>query len=96
MIAIIDYKAGNLASVARAINYLEFECRITHDVKEILGADRVIFPGVGSAGQAMLDLKEMGLDQAICELYKSGKPFLGICLGTQIIRPPVLGCSLER
>ena len=85
MIAIIDYKAGNLASVARAIDYLGFECRITHDVKEILRADRVIFPGVGSAGQAMLDLRKMGLDQAICELYKSGKPFLGICLGTQII-----------
>ena len=85
MIAIIDYKAGNLASVARAIDYLGFECRITHDVKEILGADRVIFPGVGSAGQAMLDLKKMGLDQAIYEFYKSGKPFMGICLGTQII-----------
>ena len=85
MIAIIDYKAGNLASVARAIDYLGFECRITHDIKEVLRADRVIFPGVGSAGQAMLDLKQMGLDQAICELYKSGKPFLGICLGTQII-----------
>jgi glutamine amidotransferase len=85
MIAIIDYRAGNLASVARAINYLGFECRITRDVKEILRADRVIFPGVGSAGQAMLDLRKMGLDQTICELYKSGKPFLGICLGTQII-----------
>ena len=85
MIAIIDYKAGNLGSVARAINHLGFECRITHDVKEILGADRVIFPGVGSAGKAMLDLKRMGLDQAINDLFKSGKPFLGICLGTQII-----------
>ena len=96
MIAIIDYKAGNLASLGRAIDYLGFECRITHDVKEVLGADRVIFPGVGSAGQALLDLRKMGLDQALCELYKSGKPFLGICLGTKIIRPPVLGCSLAR
>jgi glutamine amidotransferase len=85
MIAIIDYKAGNLASVARAINYLGFECRITHNVKEILDADRVIFPGVGSAGQAMQDLKRMGLDHAIYDLFRSGKPFLGICLGTQII-----------
>lgn len=85
MIAIIDYKAGNLGSVARAINHLGFECRITHDVKEILGADRVIFPGVGSAGKAMLDLIRMGLDQAIYDLFRSGKPFLGICLGTQII-----------
>ncbi len=103
MIAIIDYKAGNLASVARAINYLGFECRITHDVKEILDADRIIFPGVGSAGQAMQDLKRMGIDHAICDLYQSGKPFLGICLGTQIIleeseenRLPVSGCSPAR
>jgi len=85
MIAIIDYKAGNLGSIARAVNYLGFECRITHDVKEISGADRVIFPGVGSAGQAMQDLKRMGLDKAIYDLYESGKPFLGICLGAQII-----------
>lgn len=85
MIAIIDYKAGNLASIARAIGYLGFKCRITHDAKEMLGARRVIFPGVGSAGQAMQDLKTMGLDQAIGELYESAKPFLGICLGTQII-----------
>ena len=85
MVAIIDYGAGNLGSIARAINYLGFECRITNDVKEMLGADRVIFPGVGSAGQAMQDLQKMGLDQAIYDFYESGKPFLGICLGAQII-----------
>jgi len=55
MIAIIDYKAGNLTSVTRAIRHLGFECRITHKEKEIVDADRVIFPGVGSAGQAMVD-----------------------------------------
>jgi glutamine amidotransferase len=85
MIAIIDYKAGNLASIARAISYLGFKCRITHEVKEILGARRVIFPGVGSAGQAMQDLRRLGLNRAIWDLHDSGKPFLGICLGTQII-----------
>ena len=85
MIAIIDYKAGNLASVARALNHLGFECQITNDLKTIQGAERVIFPGVGSAGQAMQDLQKMGLDRAICDLYESGKPFLGICLGAQII-----------
>jgi glutamine amidotransferase len=85
MIAVIDYKAGNLTSVAKALHHLGFECRITHEVKEILGADRVIFPGVGSAGQAMKDLKRTGLDQALSDLYESGKPFLGICLGAQII-----------
>ena len=85
MIAIIDYKAGNLASVARAINHLGFECVITNDAREIASADRVIFPGVGSAGQAMEDLKNMGLDKSIYGFYESGRPFLGICLGTQII-----------
>ena len=85
MIAIIDYKAGNLASVARALNHLGFECQITSDVNTIKAAERVIFPGVGSAGQAMQDLQKMGLDRAIYDLYESGKPFLGICLGAQII-----------
>jgi len=85
MIAIIDYRAGNLASIAWAIRHLGFECRITHDVEEILGADRVIFPGVGSAGQAMQDLKRTGLDRTLYTIFKDGKPFLGICLGTQII-----------
>jgi glutamine amidotransferase len=85
MIAIIDYKAGNLTSVARAIRHLGFECRITHKVKEIVDADRVIFPGVGSAGQAMQDLKRTGLDRTLSTIFKNGKPFLGICLGTQII-----------
>ena len=85
MIAVIDYKAGNLTSVARALSHLGFQYRITHEVKEILGADRVIFPGVGSAGQAMIDLKRRGLDQALHEIHESEKPFLGICLGSQII-----------
>ena len=85
MIAIIDYKAGNLASVARAINHLGFECRVTHNLKEIARAEKIIFPGVGSAGQAMKDLKKMDLDRAIVDFYKTGKAFLGICLGTQVI-----------
>jgi glutamine amidotransferase len=85
MIAIIDYRAGNLASIAWAIEHVGFECRITHDVEEIIGADRVIFPGVGSAGQAMQDLKRTGLDRTLYTIFKDGKPFLGICLGTQII-----------
>ncbi len=85
MIAIIDYKAGNLASVARAINHLGFECRITHNLKEIARAEKLIFPGVGSAGQAMKDLIKMDLDKAIVDFYKTGKAFLGICLGTQVI-----------
>jgi glutamine amidotransferase len=85
MITIIDYRAGNLFSVARALTYLGVEFKITNNTKDILDAERVIFPGVGSAGQAMEDLKRTGLDQVLYAFYESGKPFLGICLGTQII-----------
>jgi len=85
VIAIIDYKAGNLASVARALSHLGFQCRVTREAKEIVRADRVIFPGVGSAGQAMADLKRRGIDKALYEFHESGKPFMGICLGSQII-----------
>lgn len=85
MITIIDYKAGNLTSVVRAVRHLGFECRVTRSVEDILSAERVIFPGVGSAGQAMQDLKETGIDNAIKEYAATGRPFLGICLGTQII-----------
>jgi glutamine amidotransferase len=85
MISIIDYRAGNLASVVRAVRYLGFECRVTRSINDILSAERVIFPGVGSARQAMEDLEETGIDQAIREFCTSGRPFLGICLGTQII-----------
>jgi glutamine amidotransferase len=85
MIAIVDYKAGNLTSVARALNHLGFTCQITSEIHTIQEADRIIFPGVGSAGQAMKDLRKTGLDKAIRDFYASGKPFLGICLGAQII-----------
>jgi len=85
MIAIIDYKAGNLRSVERALRALGFPCRITHDRTEILNAERVIFPGVGAAGTAMADLRDLGLDAVLQQVCESGKPFLGICLGAQII-----------
>jgi glutamine amidotransferase len=85
VIAIIDYKAGNLASVARALVHLGFQCRVTRDPTEIVRADRVIVPGVGSAGQAMLDLTHRGIEKALHEVYESGRPFMGICLGSQII-----------
>jgi glutamine amidotransferase len=85
VIAIIDYHAGNLASVARALGHLGFQSRVTREAEQIVQADRVILPGVGSAGQAMLDLKQRGIDTALHEVYESGKPLLGICLGSQII-----------
>jgi glutamine amidotransferase len=85
MIAIIDYNAGNLASVARAVTHLGYPCKITHAAEEIRGAERIIFPGVGAAGAAMESLKRMGLDAVIKEQFAAGKPIMGICLGTQVI-----------
>jgi glutamine amidotransferase len=85
MIAIIDYDAGNLTSVARAVSHLGMSCVITKDADEIRGADRIIFPGVGAAGSAMESLKHYGLDTLIKDEMARGKPILGICLGTQII-----------
>jgi glutamine amidotransferase len=85
MIAIIDYKAGNLKSVERALKKLGFACHISNDKKEILSAERIIFPGVGAAGKAMTDLKHFGLDKALSQSFEAGTPILGICLGAQII-----------
>ncbi len=85
MIAIINYDAGNLASVAHAVSHIGFKCIVTSDLKEIAKADRIIFPGVGAAGSAMESLKRSGLHIALKDAFASGKPILGICLGTQII-----------
>ena len=85
MIAIIDYKAGNLTSVKRALDSLGYNSVITADYDQIKKADRVIFPGVGAAGKAISDLKSTRLDIALKESFEAGKPVLGICLGTQII-----------
>jgi imidazole glycerol-phosphate synthase subunit HisH len=85
MISIIDYKAGNLTSVERALNKLSRPCRITDDPKLILESERVIFPGVGAAGEAMKVLRASGLDEVIKTFFLSGRPLLGICLGTQVI-----------
>ncbi|MHB1458423.1 MAG: imidazole glycerol phosphate synthase subunit HisH [Armatimonadota bacterium] len=85
MIGIIDYKAGNLTSVRLAFEYMGIECEVTDDPSRILAADRVIFPGVGAAGEAMRNLNEMGLIDTLKMVVSSGTPFLGICLGTQVI-----------
>jgi len=85
MIAIIDYNAGNLTSVARAVSHLGFQCLVTNDLEKIRNAERIIFPGVGAAGSAMESLKQSGLDTAIRDVFEAGKPVLGICVGTQII-----------
>lgn len=85
MIAIIDYRAGNLTSVKRALDFLGQESVITYDYNKIIKADRVIFPGVGAAGKAIADLKRRNLDNALKEAFNNKKPILGICLGTQVI-----------
>jgi len=85
MIAIIDYNAGNLKSVERALRNLGFACRITHKREEIVHSERIIFPGVGAAGKAMTDLRSIGLDKVLAEALETGKPILGICLGAQIV-----------
>ena len=85
MIAIVDYKAGNLTSVKLAFAALGVETVVTRDPAVISAADRVVFPGVGAAASAMANLREMGLVDAVKAAAHSGKPFLGICLGMQIL-----------
>ncbi len=85
MIAIVDYKAGNLTSVARALDKFSIPNTITSDAGAIFDAGRIIFPGVGAAGEAMANLRKFGLDGVIREAFRSGKPILGICIGTQVI-----------
>ena len=85
MIAIIDYNAGNLKSVEKALISMGEECTISRDRHEILNADRVILPGVGAFGDAMNQLKKYELDKVIHEVADSGIPFLGICLGLQLL-----------
>ena len=85
MIAIIDYDAGNLKSVEKALAAVGQESVITRDFREILHADKVILPGVGAFGDAMDKLKKYELDKVIREVCEEGTPFLGICLGLQLL-----------
>lgn len=85
MVAIIDYDAGNIKSVEKAIDYLGEEAVITRDRDTILGADRVILPGVGAFGDAMEKLRTYELDKVIQEVVAQNTPFLGICLGLQLL-----------
>ena len=85
MIAILDYDAGNIKSVEKAVHYLGEEAVITRDKDLILSCDKVILPGVGSFGDAMGKLREYKLDQVIYDVVDAGTPFLGICLGLQLL-----------
>ena len=85
MIAVIDYDAGNLKSVEKALIFLGETPVITRDREELLAADKVILPGVGAFGDAMDRLHQYGLVDVIKEVVKKGTPFLGICLGLQLM-----------
>ncbi len=86
MIAIVDYEAGNLKSVQRAVRHLGYDALITSDPSEIDRAERIIFPGVGAAGASMESLRKSGLDQVVKnQVIDKKKPFLAICIGIQII-----------
>lgn len=85
MIAIIDYDAGNIKSVEKALQKLGADVVITKEAEVILNADKVILPGVGAFGDAMTNLMKYGLDEVIRQVVAKGTPFLGICLGLQLL-----------
>lgn len=85
MIAIIDYDAGNIKSVEKAFQYIGEETIVTRDREEILGADKVVLPGVGAFGDAMNKLVDYNLVDTIKEVVDKKIPFLGICLGLQLL-----------
>lgn len=87
MIAIIDYGAGNIQSVSKALKHIGCDCFITNKKDEILFADGAVLPGVGSFGDTVDSLNKYGIKEAVIEFIKSGKPFLGICLGLQLLFP---------
>ena len=100
MVAIIDYNAGNLKSVQKAFEHIGERVICTRDFHEILNADRVVLPGVGSFEYAINELRKYELDKAIWEVCSKNIPFLGVCLGLQLLfeqsmeSPNVKGLSL--
>ncbi|MCD8078338.1 MAG: imidazole glycerol phosphate synthase subunit HisH [Lachnospiraceae bacterium] len=85
MITIVDYDAGNLKSVEKALRLLGEDPRVTRDPEMILHADKVILPGVGAFGDAMENLDRFGLTEVLRQVAAKGTPFLGICLGMQLL-----------
>lgn len=84
-VVILDYQAGNLTSVQRALHHLGMEAEVTGDPATVCAADRIIFPGVGAAGACMANLRAAGLDQALRTVIAADKPVLGICIGMQLL-----------
>jgi imidazole glycerol-phosphate synthase subunit HisH len=85
MLVIVDYRAGNLTSVQHALSEIGQTSKITSDPAEIKKAERLIFPGVGAAGASMAALNDLGLVEVMQAYVASGRPFLGICVGCQIL-----------
>lgn len=85
MIAIVDYRMGNLRSVAKALEHVGVKSAITSEAADIKAADKVIFPGVGSFSEGVDELDKLGLREALIELINDGKPFLGLCLGLHLL-----------
>lgn len=84
-IAIIDYGAGNLRSVARAVAHVGFEARVTSDPRDVDAADKVIMPGVGAAADTMRNLRACGMVEPVRAYIASGRPFFGVCMGQQAL-----------
>jgi glutamine amidotransferase len=85
MIAIIDYGVGNLRSVEKAFAYLGYSAKVTSVPREVLDASRVVLPGVGAFGKSMEHLEKAGMIPVVRRVIESGRPFLGICLGLQLL-----------
>jgi glutamine amidotransferase len=85
MLAILDYKAGNLRSVELAVKHLGAECTVTNDPAVVEKAERIIFPGVGAAKHCMENLNNLGLADALKNAIGTGKPVLAICIGIQLL-----------
>jgi len=96
MIAIIDYDMGNLRSVAKAFERVGADVSVTRDPKAILDASHVVLPGVGAFKDCMRNLDDYGLIDPIMKSIKSGKPFLGICLGLQLLFDESMEFGLHR
>jgi glutamine amidotransferase len=83
-VAVVDYDAGNTLSVTRALEKVGARVELSPDPDRVLAADAVVLPGVGAFGDCVRKLRERGMDEACMEVYRSGKPFLGVCVALQV------------
>ncbi|MBA2443168.1 MAG: imidazole glycerol phosphate synthase subunit HisH, partial [Rubrobacter sp.] len=83
-VAVVDYDAGNTLSVTRALEKAGAQVELTPDPERVAGAEAVVLPGVGAFGDCMTRLRERGMEEACLEVYRSGKPFLGVCVALQV------------